>query len=103
MLCKCSGKYIDIYFILKITFLTNNDILRNFSSVHKFDIANHCNNMDWSPIVNSTLFYFFPNRNVGPQDGSGGLPGPHRPRVAEKREVLLQTYDGQDVLPHVYY
>ena len=21
MLCKCSGKYIDIYFILKITFL----------------------------------------------------------------------------------
>ena len=22
MLCKCSGKYIDIYFILKITFLS---------------------------------------------------------------------------------
>ena len=28
VLCKCSGKYIDIYFILKMTFLS--DILKSF-------------------------------------------------------------------------
>ena len=30
MLCKCSGKYIDIYFILKITFFYSYLVLSNF-------------------------------------------------------------------------
>ena len=36
VLCKCSGKYIDIYFKLKITYFTGNDcvhsILKGFGA-----------------------------------------------------------------------
>ena len=41
MLCKCSGKYIDIYFKLKITFmLSTSRLFTNFHGFrHKFRLA----------------------------------------------------------------
>ena len=41
MLCKCSGKYIDIYFNLKITFLQQINVLKNvFINFFFFSIVN---------------------------------------------------------------
>ena len=53
MLCKCSGKYIDIYFILKITFFvrTVKNVLlcivhietekKKINSLHRIGVARH--------------------------------------------------------------
>ena len=59
MLCKCSGKYIDIYFILKITFSSIPSLIAQKFNVQYFE--NLFRNYEAQDIFTELFYILYPS------------------------------------------
>ena len=81
MLCKCSGKYIDIYFILKITYYYYDyavnmilTLLREYKPTYVYNMYLRCNHLAMLTQcrrgIRQTLEFCAKKRGGGCADGS---------------------------------